>query len=75
MLAPAHDDAVNTVACQAITASEQPGTPARHGILAQADRVIRSKAHTWLTELLPELEEKTAVSSSTSCLYSGVASY
>lgn len=47
---------------QAIKASEQPGLPSKAGILAQADRIVRSKAHTWLTELLPELEEKTAVS-------------
>lgn len=47
---------------QAIAASEQPGIPAKAGILAQADRVVRSKAHTWLKELLPELEEKAAVS-------------
>lgn len=47
---------------QAIKASEQPGLPSKAGILAQADRMVRSKAHSWLRELLPELEEKTAVS-------------
>lgn len=47
---------------QAIKAYEQPGVPSKAGILAQADRMVRSEAHSWLSELIPELEEKTAVS-------------
>ncbi|KAK9895049.1 hypothetical protein P389DRAFT_172616 [Cystobasidium minutum MCA 4210] len=43
-----------------VGASQKPGVPSKAGILAQADRMVRSKAHSWLSELLPELEEKTA---------------
>lgn len=44
----------------AVATSGEPGMPAKAGILAYADRAVRSKAHTWLKELLPELEEKAA---------------
>jgi hypothetical protein len=48
---------------QVVAQSGQPGAATTgSGILGHADRALRSSASKWLKELLPELEERTAVS-------------